>query len=97
MADGDIPAEKRFIALEVWLEHRAEIKIIVGGPFVSLIAIAGLFVLYAAVRLGGNVVGFPADWIGLLEKLDFYGVVATLAISVISVPWKLFAVISGKK
>ena len=96
MPDQDTATPQRFILFEIAREHRNEIKAIMGGVYVSFIGIACLLVLYATVRCGGNVAGFPAERIRLLENIDYGGMVASLTLSAINVPFKLFAMMFGR-
>lgn len=97
MADqGSTPTPQRFILFEIAREHRNEVKVIMGGAYVSFVGIVCLLVLYATVRYGGNLVGLPAAKVQLLEDIDFYSMVASLAISAINVPVKLLAMMFGK-
>ena len=98
MADQDssTPTPQRFILFEIAREHRNEVKVIMGGVYVSFVGIVCLLVLYATVRYGGNLAGFPAARVQLLEDIDFYGMVASLSLSAINVPFKLAAMMFGK-
>jgi uncharacterized membrane protein YozB (DUF420 family) len=98
MADQDssTPTQQRFILVEIAREHRNEVKVIMGGVYVSFVGIMCLLVLYATVRWGGNLAGFPVARIELLESIDFKGMVASLTLSAINVPFKLAAMMIGK-
>lgn len=98
MADAErSPSERRFILVEIWSEHRKEIKILVGGAYFSLVAIALLFVIYAAIHFGGNAIGYPPARIEKLERLDFWGIYFALGQSVILLNMRLFSVMVGRK
>ncbi len=86
---NDTLPERRHFLIEIWEDNREAVKALLSDTFLTLVALAGLFLLFLALR-GMERAGISHERIQTFETIHYWGYLIVLALFMSDLIMKLF-------